>query len=58
MDTDSLYSGFTSDKLEDIIKPGLKSLYEEEKVYGFPEQTYQKIQHMTTGQQGYLKLNL
>ena len=25
MDTDSLYSSFTSDKIEDLIKPELKS---------------------------------
>ena len=29
MDTDSLYSGFTSDKIDDLINPELKSLYEE-----------------------------
>ena len=32
-DTDSLYSGFTSDKLEDIIKPELKSYMKKKKLW-------------------------
>ena len=34
MDIDGIYSTFASDKIEDLIKLRLKSLHEEEKVYG------------------------
>ena len=36
MDTDSICSAFVSDKIEDLIKPELKTLYEEQKKVWFP----------------------
>ena len=40
MDTDSIYSAFASDKIEDLIKTEFKSLYEEEKKFMVPQNRY------------------
>ena len=53
-----MYSTFTSDKIDGLIKPELKILWAEEEKYGPCAQRRLKARYMISGQQVYLKLIL
>ena len=58
MDTDSMYMSITAEKLEDLIKPEMKDIYEKEKICGYQEMTQKSISCMTIEPRGFLKLSL